>query len=264
MVMTEMMKQTPGSMRIGGASIAWVTLYGALCGVTALVPVFPYVGGGGYVPLQTMFSGIAPILLGWVGGVVAATIGGVIGMFVAPAAFPLQLVDVLLTGTLPALMVGLVVNSHERWKILAALAVVVGIFGTLFPFWVPGASAGFDQPANPVTYALLVAYYWLIPLVIIVSPLGTRLFPAWARGDERTKRYLGIFFSVLVGLFLWFLPWSTPYWYVFQYEPALGVATLLGYTWWVPLFSAAVTIITIPLLEALKRSGLPKIQGALW
>jgi hypothetical protein len=41
--------------RIGGASIAWVTLYGALCGVLGLVPIFPYVGGGGYLPLTTPF-----------------------------------------------------------------------------------------------------------------------------------------------------------------------------------------------------------------
>jgi len=91
-------KETSQSMRIGGASIAWITLYGALCGVTSLIPVFPYVGGGGYVPLQTMFSAIAPVLLGGVGGIVAATVGGIIGMFIAPAAFPLQLVDVILTG----------------------------------------------------------------------------------------------------------------------------------------------------------------------
>ncbi len=81
-------KEASQSMRIGGASVAWITLYGALCGVTSLIPVFPYVGGGGYVPLQTMFSAIAPVLLGPVGGIVAATVGGVIGMFIAPAAFP--------------------------------------------------------------------------------------------------------------------------------------------------------------------------------
>ncbi len=257
-------KETGGAMRIGGASIAWITLYGALCGVTSLVPVFPYVGGGGYVPLQTMFSAMAPLLLGTVGGVVAATIGGIIGMFIAPAAFPLQLVDVILTGALPALFVGLTINADRWWKIAAALAVVTGVLGTLFPFWVPGSAAGFAQPENPVTYALLVGYYWVIPLIILVSPLGTRLFPAWARQSVRTRRYAGILLAVLTGLLLWFLPWSLPYWYVFQYEPALGVATLIGYTWWVPLFSLAVSIITIPVLEALQRSGLPRVPGAIW
>jgi hypothetical protein len=257
-------KNTSQSMRIGGASIAWITLYGALCGVTSLIPVFPYVGGGGYVPLQTMFSAIAPILLGGVGGIVAATVGGVIGMFIAPAAFPLQLVDVVLTGTLPALVVMLMMNSHMRWLWAAIWCVVIGIFGTLFPFYVPGAAAGFATPANPVTYVLLVAYYWVIPLIILISPLGRKLVPEWIRGQDRKYKYIGLFITFICGLFTWFLPWSLPYWYVYAYAPAAGVATLIGYMWWVPLFSLVITIITVPLVEGLRRSGLPKVQGAIW
>lgn len=257
-------KETSRSMRIGGASIAWITLYGALCGVTSLIPVFPYVGGGGYVPLQTMFSAIAPMLLGWWGGIVAATVGGIIGMFIAPAAFPLQLVDVILTGTLPALAVGLMMNAKKFWPWAVAWCVAVGVFGTIFPFYVPGSAAGFAAPPNAVTYFLMVAYYWLIPLVVIISPLGRKLMPEWTAGQDRKFKYIGIALTFITGLFTWFLPWSLPYWYVFQYEPAMGVATLLGYMWWVPLFSLVITIITVPLVEALRRSGLPKIPGAIW
>jgi hypothetical protein len=257
-------KNTSQSMRIGGASIAWITLYGALCGVTSLIPVFPYVGGGGYVPLQTMFSAIAPILLGGVGGIVAATVGGENGMIISPAAFPLQLVDVVLTGTLPALVVMLMMNSHMRWLWAAIWCVVIGIFGTLFPFYVPGAAAGFATPANPVTYVLLVAYYWVIPLIILISPLGRKLVPEWIRGQDRKYKYIGLFITFICGLFTWFLPWSLPYWYVYAYAPAAGVATLIGYMWWVPLFSLVITIITVPLVEGLRRSGLPKVQGAIW
>jgi len=36
---TEKVRRT--TSRIGGVSIAWVTLFGALCGVTGLVPIFP-------------------------------------------------------------------------------------------------------------------------------------------------------------------------------------------------------------------------------
>jgi hypothetical protein len=251
-------------MRIGGASIAWVTLYGALCGVTSLIPVFPYVGGGGYVPLQTMFSAIAPMLLGWWGGVAAATVGGVIGMFIAPAAFPLQLVDVFLTGTLPAFAVGLMMNANKHGLLAVIWCVVVGIFGTLFPFYVPGSAAGFAQPTNSITYFLMVAFYWLIPLLIVISPLGRKMMPEWVRGTDRKYKYIGIALTFITGLFTWFLPWSLPYWYVFQYEPSVGVATLLGYMWWTPLFALAITIITVPLIEALRRSGLPKIPGAIW
>jgi hypothetical protein len=257
-------KEKSQSMRIGGASIAWVTLYGALCGVTALIPVFPYVGGGGYVPLQTMFSAIAPILLGGVGGVVAATVGGIIGMFIAPAAFPLQLVDVILTGTLPAFAVWVMMECNQRGWLAVAWTILVGVIGVLFPFYVPGQAAGFAQPANPVTYFLLVAYYWVIPLIIILLPLGRRQMPEWVRGADRKFKYIGLFLTYVIALFTWFLPWSLPYWYVYTYEPSMGVATLIGYMWWVPLFSLAITIITVPLVEALRRSGLPKIPGAIW
>jgi len=211
-----------------------------------------------------MFSAIAPVLLGPVGGIVAATVGGVIGMFIAPAAFPLQLVDVILTGTLPAAVVALMINAHKYglWAIIWCM--LVGILGTLFPFYVPGAGAGFAQPANPVVYFLLVAYYWLIPLVILLLPLGRKSIPEWARSDERKTKYLGLTLAFILGLFTWFLPWSLPYWYVYQYEPSMGTATLIGYTWWVPLFALAIAVITVPLVEALKRSGLPKIPGALW
>ncbi len=257
-------KETSQSMRIGGASIAWITLYGALCGVTSLIPVFPYVGGGGYVPLQTMFSAIAPILLGGVGGIVAATVGGIIGMFIAPAAFPLQLVDVFLTGTLPAFAVMVMMDARTRLWLALAWSILVGILGTLFPFYIPGSSAGFAAPANPVTYFLMVAYYWVIPLVIILLPLGRKNMPEWIRGQDRKFKYIGLGLTYLIGLFTWFLPWSLPYWYVYQYEPSMGVATLLGYMWWVPLFALAITVITVPLVEALRRSGLPKVPGAIW
>jgi len=106
---TEKVRQSTN--RIGGVSIAWVTLYGALCGVAGLIPIFPYVGGGGYVPLTTPLSAIAPLLLGPLGGVAAAIVGGVIGMFIAPAAYPLQLVDVMLNAVLPAFLVALMIKD---------------------------------------------------------------------------------------------------------------------------------------------------------
>jgi hypothetical protein len=158
----------------------------------------------------------------------------------------------------------LMMNSHMRWLWAAIWCVVIGIFGTLFPFYVPGAAAGFATPANPVTYVLLVAYYWVIPLIILISPLGRKLVPEWIRGQDRKYKYIGLFITFICGLFTWFLPWSLPYWYVYAYAPAAGVATLIGYMWWVPLFSLVITIITVPLVEGLRRSGLPKVQGAIW
>lgn len=256
-------KESGVRARIGGASIAWVTLYGALCGVTALVPIFPYVGGGGYVPLATPFSAIAPLLLGSWGGIVAAIIGGLIGMFIAPAAFPLQLVDVIIGGAAPAIFVALAINNDRYWKITVPVFALVGLFGILFPYYVPGAAAGFGQPPQPL-YLLLTAIYWLPPLIITATPLGIRYVPQWARQTDRVKRYIGIFLAMLAGMLIWWIPWTRPYWYVFNYSVDLGIATHIGYSWWVPALTAITTVITIPIIEALARSGLPKPEGALW
>jgi hypothetical protein len=120
---TEKVSTRKTTGRIGGASIAWVTLFGALIGVTGLIPIFPYVGGGGYVPLATPFAAIAPLLLGPIGGIVAAIIGGVIGMFIAPAAYPLQLVDVVIGAAAPAILVALLMKNKTLWKINAPVFV---------------------------------------------------------------------------------------------------------------------------------------------
>ncbi|MBT9260380.1 MAG: hypothetical protein KM310_11635 [Clostridiales bacterium] len=244
------------------APIAWITLYGALTGVMALVPIFPYVGGGGYVPLLVPFAAIAPLLLGTAGGILAAIIGGFIGMFIAPAGFPLQVVDVLLTAVLPAVAVGAVI--HRRYFIWALLlSLLNAAFAIFFPFYLPGAAAGFQAPPEPV-FSLLSAYYWAPPLIVILTPIGRRWLPQLAQSEDRRQKYLGIFLAILTGLFIWFNPWSRPYWYILKYAPSLGVATLIGYTWWVPTLALVITIIAVPLLEALSRSGLPKVEEGLW
>jgi hypothetical protein len=249
--------------RIGGAPIAWVTLYGALCGVTGLVPIFPYVGGGGYVPLTTPFCAIAPLLLGPTGGVVAAVIGGVIGMFIAPAAYPLQVVDIFLNAVLPALFVALMINGNRFRKVTVPLFIVIGIVGWLVPFYIPGAAAGFGKVPEPL-YFIMAALYWVPSTIIAATFVGTRLIPQWIHSKNRTQRYGGVFLAVVAAMFVWWLPWTRPYWYLFNFSAELGVATHVAYSWWVPALSAITAVITIPIVEALERSGLPKIEGAIW
>ncbi len=245
------------------APVAWITLFGALTGVMALVPIFPYVGGGGYVPLLVPFSAIAPLLLGTAGGIGAAVIGGFIGMFLAPAAFPLGVVDVLLTGVLPAVCVALFVNNDRYFAWAAAAVLANGVFSFLFPFYVPGQAAGFAAPPEPL-YSVLGAYYWLPPVIVALSPIGRRLVPGWSRAADRKVKYAGIYVAILMGLFVWWNPWSRPYWYILKYAPGLAVTTLIGYSWWVPALAAVITVITLPILEALNRSGLPKVSEGLW
>lgn len=245
------------------APAAWVTLYGALTGVTALIPIFPYVGGGGYVPLLVPFAAMGPFLLGVKGGIIASVIGGLIGMFLAPGAFPLGLVDVFITSISAAVMTGLILRGEKLWKIGLPVAILVALFSMAFPYYVPGAAAGFDAPPQPL-YWILSAYYWLPSLIVIASPLGMKLVPAWRESDNRARKSAAVFIVMFAGLLLWWNPWTRPYWYLFNYPVGLGMATLIGYTWWVPGLAAITTIITVPILEALKRSGLPEIEDATW
>ena len=249
--------------RIGGASIAWVTLFGALIGVTSLIPIFPYVGGGGYVPLATPFAAIAPLLLGGWGGIVASIIGGVIGMFIAPAAYPLQVVDVIIGAAAPAVLVALMINDAKYWKVAVPLFIVIGIVGWLVPFYVPGDAGGFGNVPEPL-YFLLAALYWVPSTIIAATPIGTRLIPRWVVSKDRKLRYGGVFLALLAAMFVWWLPWTRPYWYLFNFSAELGVATHVAYSWWVIVLSAITAVITIPIVEALERSGLPKVQGAIW
>ncbi len=213
--------------------------------------------------MTTPLSAIAPLLLGPLGGIASAIVGGVIGMFIAPAAYPLQLVDVLLNAVLPAFLVALMIKDDKYWKFTVPLFIVLGIAGWLVPFYIPGAKAGFGRVPEPL-YFIMAAIYWVPSTLIAITPLGTRLIPQWVVAKDRTKRYGGIFLAVLAAMFIWWLPWTRPYWYLFNFSAELGVATHIAYSWWVPALSAITAVITIPIVEALERSGLPKIEGAIW
>lgn len=245
------------------ASVAWMALFGVLVGVASLVPIFPYVGGGGYVPLLVPLAAIAPLLLGPAVGITAAVIGAMVGLFIAPAAFPLGLLDVLVTGISPALLVALAVNNDRYWRFTVAIYAVLAAFCFLFPFYIPGALAGFAQPPEPLHF-LLGALYWLIPLVVVATRFGREVVPNWVRSKDRKQKYFGIFVSIFCGLLIWWILWTRPYWYLFRYPAALGIATFISYSWWVPTLSLITTAITIPILEALERSDLARVQRALW
>jgi hypothetical protein len=51
---------------------------------------------------------------------------------------------------------------------------------------------------------------------------------------------------------------------MFSYTPALAIACFAAYSWWVPSLSIIIAIISVPILEGLSRSGLPRVPGAIW
>jgi hypothetical protein len=258
--MNEVEEKEAARTRIYGASVAWIAVYAGICGATSLVPIFPYIGGGGFLPLCVVFEALAPLILG-PAGTVSSFIGGIVGMFICPAAYPLGLLDVILTGTLPAVFVTLTIRDDKLWPLTIITFLAMGIWINLFPYYWPGAALGFETPPQPLYFAL-TAWYW-IPWLAINASLGIRLIPKWARGSG-AKRYVGIYIALLSGLSIWWIPWCLPYWYMFHYPVALAVATCIAYSWWVPALSVVVTIICVPIVEGLRRSGLPKIPWAIW
>lgn len=253
-------------MGYGGASIAFIAVYGAIQGALALVPIFPYVGGGGFVPLSVVFSAIGPLVLGPIGGILAAVIGGTVGMFISPATFPLGPLDILLTGVLPAFYTAFALNGDDKKFLGMAIIfwIITGIFATVFPFIFPGVGTGTGEYAWDPLVSILALYYWLPWLILMITPLGTKLIPEWARGEDRPKRYLAVFLAVLMGLMAWYIPWGTIYWLILEYSVALGIATHIAYMPWVPAMAIITSIIAVPVVEALERSGLPRIPRAIW
>jgi hypothetical protein len=191
----------------------------------------------------------------------AAIIGGVIGMFVSPGMFPLGLLDVLLTGILPALFVALIVNTDNNidWLLSIIAIIITGIFFLVFPYVWPTIPGEIPD----IGYFLSTLVFWVPWLIIIFTPLR-KMIPEWARSDDRKMKYIGTVISVLIGMELFYYWWGAPYWYIFTYPVALAFAANLGYSIYWPFLAIVTGIIAIPIIEALQRSGLPRIPRATW
>ena len=229
--MTEERTRERAPTGYGGASIAFIAVYGAINGALALVPIFPYFGGGGFVPISVVFTAIGPLVLGPVGGVIAAIIGGIIGMFVSPAMFPLGILDVVLTGILPAVFTAMFVNTNKTigWILSVVALIITGVAFIVFPYVWPAIPG---ETADMMFFATTLVFW--VPWLILMC---------------------------FMAFYYW---WAAPYWYVFTYPVALAITTNIGYTWWWPVLAIITAIIAIPVVEALKRSGLPRIPDAIW
>ncbi len=249
--------------RIVGVSVVWIAVYAALLGAVSIVPLFPYPGGGGYLPLSVPLEAIAPLILGPYAGIIAAFIGGVLGMLISPGAFPLGLLDVTLTGTLPAVFAAFTINGNKFWKAWTPILLLNGLAYYAFPFNFPGTAGGFNPP--DFTFYVVHAWFWVPWLILYVSPVGTKWIPTWARGTDRKKKFAGIYLGLLIGIMGWYLIWSWPYWYILQLQYDFATtASLVGWSWALPAFTGITTVICIPIVEALRVSGFPKIPLSIW
>jgi hypothetical protein len=248
-----------------GTPIAWIAVYAALVGVTSLIPILPYAGGGGYWPLATPLACVAPLLLGPIGGIISALVGGIIGMFIAPPAYPLGILDATLITTFPAIFTGLALNMKKYWKIFLVVQVlsVVAFFVSLFSY--PGLPGGWSG-VSVEGFIAESLWYWLVPSIVLLSPIGTKYINDWARSDNARNRSIGIFLGAWMGMNAYYIsPAFWVYWILFEFPTALLYLMFWAiYTWYMVLFAVLITVITVPLAQALKKSGLARPKDAIW
>jgi len=251
-----------GAATIAGAPISWVAIWGAICGATSFIPVLFYIGGGGYISLGMVFISLSPLILGLWGGIVAGFIGGLIGMLICPAAFPLGIIDALDIGAYSAFLVGLAANKKTyKYFVLNYIAQLIILL--LVPYRYPGPAGGYSP--LPWPNYLISAYGHIALFIVALTPLGWKYMPEWLRSEDTKKLYIGLLILLLMayqGCF--YMPFDWTYYLLMKYP--VEVAMMINFTWpwadtWACLVWAAIGVIII---TALRKSGLRKIPGAIW
>jgi hypothetical protein len=255
--MKKILKQTPA---------AWIAIYSAIIGVSSLVPIFPYSGGGGYAPLSISFIVMAPFLLGFGGGIISAFIGGIIGMFIAPGAFPMGFFDVIFIAVLLSSFVALAINGDVkkyRW-VFIFIYLFSGILFEIIPYYLPGKSSGFMPPLQPI-YTLITTFFWVPWLIIYVLPFGGKYIPSWAKQNKNIKlRYFGVLIASITGLMCWGIFYNLPYFLLLNIPNELAIATLIQAMIFLPIFAIIATSFTILTVRYLEKLGYPSPIGAIW
>jgi hypothetical protein len=248
------------SSSIYDAPLSWVALFGALLAVGSLVPIIVYPGGGGYSSLSnTVLFVLAGFVLGPWAGLVAGLIGGAIGLFIAPAAFPLGLVDVVLVAGLQSMLGGLLAKKYKR--LLAVWWVLNILIIWIYPYRWPGSAQGFETPAGG---AYIVSYWWVflglvLWLVWLFTPLGQ-----WVnKGQRAYLQVISFIVASYVAITSFYGLYGNSYYYLLKYplERAIVENHATG-----PLFIAsgiAQGIVAVVVFRALWRTGLRKVPGSL-
>ena len=244
---------------------AWIAIYGAIIGVTSYVPLIPYVTGGGFLPLSISLAAIAPLLLGFGPGILAALVGGLIGMFINPAAYPFGVLDAFFVGMAPAIFCGFAFKGPDRILriIYVAILVLSGILAEIVPYYYPGSSGGFSDPPQP-QYVLLVAFFFVPWLILYMLPIGTRYIHRWLNSEDPKYRLGGMLVGTTIGLLPWSLWMVVPVALTLNWPPELTIATWVFGGWSRAILSVIASVIAVPLTRALARSGLPVPPGAIW
>ncbi len=238
-----------------GAPLSWVALFGALIGAMAIVPLIFYPGGGGYASAgMIIIAPAAGMLLGPWAGAISATIGGVIGMMISPGAYPLGIVDIILSGTLISFTWGFMQPRFRKW--LVALFVIHLVVYYVFPYYWPAEAAGLERAQEPEWFFSMNAFILGTILFIVVGPTIWR----WFQSDTRWKMIVGLVGTNFFAVLLWEMPWVYPWRYLIRYP--YTVSLVENYLAWIvtiiPIV-AITSVISYFLIRAVQKAGLREI-----
>ena len=245
---------------IFGGPLSWVAAFGALTAIGSIVPIIIYPLGGGYLSLsQLLLFPLAGYMLGPWAGLVACGIGASIGLFIAPAAYPLGVIDVLAYGAIFGLSYGLL---SRRWRYLALILWIASFpLIAVFPYRWPGAAAGFAPPASP---AYLVSWSFYAFVFLIWAVWAFTPIHRWVRSDGKTVlRIAGFIIASLAGS--GFPNGYGGVIYYFILKKPIEIAILENWQS-VPLYAAALIVgpVVFAVFQSLGRTGLRRVPGSLF
>jgi hypothetical protein len=256
---TEQVREVTGKRGVTmlGVPISWVAIWGALLGVTSLIPVVIFVGSeGGNFPLSTALAPIVGLVLGPYGGFVAGLVGGTIGMFLNPAAYYMGVGNIL-DVAMAALVTGWIIN--KRWYFSAALIAAMALAFNIIPFYVLNI---YTPPIDPAVHLAMWFYYVGLAVLCVT---GWNILPKWIKGTNPAKMFVAGLILVWVGV----APGHLMGWIAFDvlYNFPIASNILVG-TYIMPIQRIEILVlgalIGTAILVALRRAGLRKIPGAAW
>ncbi|RLF12611.1 MAG: hypothetical protein DRJ69_00840 [Thermoprotei archaeon] len=187
-------------------------------------------------------------------GFIAALIGGLIGMFLAPAAFPLGIIDVFLCSALLGLCWGWAACGNRKECVVAFTAWWIAwlIIANIYPYIWPGPAAGYTPAVEP-QYAL--SWYYSYVGFILYLIIGRTKVHEWTKSPRRSVQLLGFFLLCYIAWSCWQVPWKVPYIAILYYPNWMIIAdNFLGLAvYGVPMLVIE-TVISALIVTGLRKS----------
>jgi len=258
-----------------GAPIAAIALFAALVGFTAMIPISFYTTGGGFTSLgMAAFAPVAGMVLGPYAGFIACYVGGIIGMFLSPGAYPLGLIDAYLSGACLGLSWGFASCMDKRECKMIYIPWVLGqdAIALIVPFIWPGPpyySPMTEFMGMPGIVVHFVRRYmsWIFLAVFLIFGVTGKAVE-WCRSEDKKKLILGFLFLNIYARYGWTPIWGWPYGEYIHSPWETGLLSAFGPLWplgqwstWSQVLIA--TFLGSAIVIGLRKTGYLKVPRSL-